>query len=496
MQWLEREGCDPTTSGDLDFVATGLTLSSQRVQAGDLYVALPGTRAHGADYAASAIAAGAVAVVTDSEGATRLRAAGAMSQTIVIDTPRLVLGRLSAWMYDEPASALRMVGVTGTQGKTTTTWLAEGGLQNQGLAAGVIGTVGTRIRGVDVKTALTTPEAPDLQALFAVMREQGVSVCLMEVSSHALVLGRVDGIVFDVAVFTNLGRDHLDFHADVEEYFEAKASLFTPARARLGLVNIDDPYGRRLVERSGIPMRTFSIATDGDGAPADWQTVAIEETAYGSRAIVRTPTGADITVDVPMPGRFNVSNAIAAIAACGELGIDPSIVASGISLAGGVPGRLEWISEPGESASHDFAVVVDYAHKPDALRAALETLRRLTTGRLIAVFGAGGDRDHGKRPLMGQVAGELADLIVITDDNPRSEDAAAIRAEIRRGTEGWPTEVWEFGDRRTAIESAIGAARPGDVVLIAGKGHETGQEDHGVVVDFDDRVVAREMLAR
>ena len=482
--WLETFDADVSTRGGLGGTAvTGLSLSSQRILPGDLYAALPGSRAHGIEFAAAAVAAGAVAVLTDHEGADAAADLGV--PLLVVDRPRTLLGRVAARVYGDPATSMRMIGITGTQGKTTTTRLAESGLQQAGVPAAVIGTVGTRVAGADLKTALTTPEAPDLHGLFAMMRERRVAACAMEVSSHALVMGRVDGVVFDFAVFTNLGRDHLDFHADVEDYFRAKASLFTPARARLGLVNVDDEHGRRLVEEATVPVRTFSPT----GREAHWQAVDVELEAAGSHFTVLGPDGIAVDAAVPLPGDFNVANALAAIAACAEVGFDPARVAAGIATGGGVPGRLERIDE-----GQDFVVVVDYAHKPDAVEAAVRTLRPLTEGRVIVVLGAGGDRDPGKRPIMGEIAARLADVLVVTDDNPRTEDPAAIRSAVLAGTTGGRAEVVEIGDRRTAVREAVHRARPGDIVLVAGKGHETGQEVAGVVHPFDDREVARAAL--
>jgi UDP-N-acetylmuramoyl-L-alanyl-D-glutamate--2,6-diaminopimelate ligase len=380
-----------------------------------------------------------------------------------------------------------MIGVTGTQGKTTTTRLAEAALQNAGIRAASIGTVGTRVDGRDVPTSLTTPEAPDLHGLFAMMREQEVRACAMEVSSHALVMGRVDGVVFDVAAFLNLGRDHLDFHSDVEDYYRAKASLFTRERARIALVDVDDDHGRRLAGETSLPVRTMSLHDPA----ADWCAVDVDADAAGSRFTVRGPGEITVSTAVHLPGAFNVSNALAAVAACVEAGFDAEAVAAGLARAEGVPGRLERVDE-----GQDFLVLVDYAHKPDAVAAALHTLRPLTDGRLIVVLGAGGDRDPGKRPIMARLAAELADLLIVTDDNPRTEDPAAIRAAMLAGTRDAPGEVLEIGDRRAAIAEAVRRAEPGDVVLVAGKGHETGQEIEGIVHPFDDREVAREELRR
>jgi UDP-N-acetylmuramoyl-L-alanyl-D-glutamate--2,6-diaminopimelate ligase len=473
--------------GDDGTIVTGLSLSTQRILPGDLYAALAGTRVHGIDFVADALEAGAVAVLTDEVGASRVRPGSPLLAgvpVVVTDDPRRTLGRLSAAVYGDPASALRMIGVTGTQGKTTTTRLLEGGLQRAGITAGVIGTVGTRIAGKDVKTSLTTPEAPDLHALFARMREQRVAACAMEVSSHALVLGRVDGVVFDVAVFLNLGRDHLDFHRDVADYYAAKASLFTPERARRGLVNVDDEHGRRLAAEAPVPVRTFSTIRD-----ADWRAVDV---VLGPQGATFTVVGPDVRLQArcPLPGDFNVTNTLAAIAAAAEAGLDAARVATGIGQGGGVPGRLERIE-----GGQDFTVVVDYAHKPDAVEAAIRTLRPLTDGRVIVVIGAGGDRDAGKRPLMGELASRLADLVIVTDDNPRTEDPATIRAAVLEGARRGSAEVVELGDRRDAIGEAIARAGAGDIVLIAGKGHETGQEVAGVVHPFDDRQVAREAIA-
>ena len=464
---------------------TGIALGTTQVQPGDLFAALPGARAHGASYAADAVAAGAVAVLTDPDGAGLLAQDSSIDgvAVTVVDDPRRVLGALSAELYDHPTTAFTTVGVTGTQGKTTTTYLAEAAA---GAGTAVIGTIGTRIHGRPVASALTTPEAPQLQALFAVMREEKVQTCAMEVSSHALVKRRVDGFTFDVGVFLNLGRDHLDFHADLEDYFAAKAQLFTPEHSRVGVVNVDDEFGRRLIGRAGVPVTTFST----QGNAADWRAVNIRAHRLGSDLQLVGPDGGATDVHVPLPGAFNVANAVAVLVALAGQGRDLHELAAGLATSPGVPGRMERIE-----AGQDFTVVVDYAHKPDAVTAVLRALRPVTPGRLIIVVGAGGDRDPGKRPLMGALAAELADIVIVTDDNPRSEDPARIRSVILDGTREGVAEVEEIGDRRAAIARAVGLARTGDTVVVAGKGHETGQEIAGVVHPFDDRTVVRDELA-
>jgi UDP-N-acetylmuramoyl-L-alanyl-D-glutamate--2,6-diaminopimelate ligase len=481
---LTADGVDVGTPHGAGAAVTGMSLDSRRVRPGDLYAAIPGSQVHGIAHLPAALAAGAVAVLTDAAGSADVPVD---VPVVVVPRPRAVLGAVAAEVYGRPAEALRMIGVTGTQGKTTTTRLLESGLTGAGVPGAVIGTVGTRVLGTDVPSALTTPEAPDLHGLLALMVERGVEACAMEVSSHALVQGRVDGIVFDVAVFLNLGRDHLDFHRDMEDYFAAKASLFTEARARTGLVDVDGEWGRRLLAQAEIPLRTLSVVA-GD---ADWRAFDIDLTPTGSRFRIAGPDGCEVAAGCPIAGAFNVANTLAAVAAAAGAGYDAAAVAAAIAASGGVPGRLERVDE-----GQDFEVVVDFAHKPDAIEAALATLRPLTEGKLIVVLGAGGDRDAGKRPLMGRIAAAGADVLVVTDDNPRSEDPATIRAEILDGTRDARATVLEIGDRRAAIADALARAQRGDVVLIAGKGHETGQEIAGVVHPFDDRTVVREELRR
>jgi UDP-N-acetylmuramoyl-L-alanyl-D-glutamate--2,6-diaminopimelate ligase len=320
------------------------------------------------------------------------------------------------------------------------------------------------------------------------MVEQGVDVCAMEVSSHALIQRRVDGVVFDVATFLNLGRDHLDFHGDMDSYFEAKASLFTPERAARAVVNVDDEYARRLVDRLDLPYATFSAM----GGEAHWRAEQIEAGSRSSRFVVVDPDDGRHEATVPLAGTFNVSNALASIASLAVAGCPLDRAIDGIAASGAISGRMESVD-----VGQPFVAVVDYAHKPDALRAVLESVRPIAAGRVIVVIGAGGDRDAGKRPLMGRVAAELADVVVVTDDNPRTERPDAIRAAVLAGARdaGGTAEVVEVGDRREAIRYAVDIARPGDCVVVAGKGHETGQEVGGVVHPFDDRVELRAAIS-
>lgn len=467
-----------------DVVVTGIALNTGALVPGDLYAALPGARSHGADYIDAAREAGAVAVLTDAPGVSLLSHEASDLPTIVVDDPRQVVAALSAAFYDHPTAAFTTVGITGTQGKTTTTYLAEAALGERRSA--VVGTIGTRIGKIPAPSSLTTPEAPQLQALFAVMREEQVEVCAMEVSSHALVQGRVDGFAFDVSVFLNLGRDHLDFHHDLDEYFLAKAALFTPEHSRHAVINIDDPYGRRLQGLTPLPVTTFST----DGNPADWRAANIRPHRLGTELEVLGPDGLAIDLSVPLPGVFNVSNALAVMASLTTAGHDPVELAAGIAASTGVPGRMERVE-----AGQPYTAIVDYAHKPDAVTAVLSALRPVTAGRLIVVIGAGGDRDHGKRPLMGEAAARHADVVIVTDDNPRSEPAAAIRAAVLEGAASGPAVVMEVPGRREAIAHAVAMAHVGDSLVVAGKGHEQGQEIGGVVHPFDDRQVLIELIA-
>ncbi|PKK13883.1 MULTISPECIES: UDP-N-acetylmuramoyl-L-alanyl-D-glutamate--2,6-diaminopimelate ligase [Thermomonospora] len=469
---------------------TGITHDSRQVLPGDLYVALPGTRAHGAEFAAQAAAAGAVAIWTDPAG--RHRAAATGLPVLVTDDVRARLGEAASWVYGDPARDLSLIGVTGTSGKTTTVYLLEAGLRAAGVDTAVIGTVEMRIGDTRLPSSLTTPEATDLHAIFAKMREVGVGAAAMEVSSHALAQGRVGGTCYDVAVFTNLSQDHLDYHATMADYFAAKAKLFTPAYSRVGVVNVDDGYGRELTRIAQVPLTTFSAAGDPS---ADWRAEDVRLGADGSVFRLVGPGGIEADVSIQLPGPFNVANALAAIVALVEAGLPLQVAAAGVGTLTGVPGRLEPIDE-----GQDFTALVDYSHKPGAVEAVLTSLREVTAGRLIVVLGCGGDRDRGKRPLMGETAARLADVAVLTDDNPRSEDPLAILAAMVEGVLKVPqaerAHLVVEPDRAAAIALALGRARRGDVVVIAGKGHEQGQYVAGRVLPFDDREVVRAELRR
>ena len=459
--------------GDLDRVlVSGCTHDSRAVRPGDLYAALPGSRVHGAAFAGDAVAAGAVAVLTDAAGAAQVSGV----PVLVADEPRSVLGRVASWVHGDPSSSLAVLGVTGTNGKTTTAFLLEAGLRAAGRATGLVGTVLTRIRDVEVTSVRTTPEATDLHAMFAVMRERGVTAVAMEVSSHALAYGRVDGVRFDTSVFTNLSQDHLDFHLTMEDYFAAKASLFTPGRSARGLVNADDAAGRRLLAAPSIPLSSY-------GGTGEWRAEDVVLRADGSSFRLVGP-GVSVAASVRLPGSFNVSNALAALACLVTAGVPVEDAVRGVAALPSVPGRMERVE-----AGQPFTALVDYAHTPDAVTTLLRSVRAVTPGRVIVVLGCGGDRDRGKRPMMGRAAVEGADLAVLTSDNPRGEDPLQILAEMAQ-----PGAVVE-PDRRTAIGLAVREARAGDAVVVAGKGHESGQEVAGVVIPFDDRLVLREALA-
>jgi UDP-N-acetylmuramoyl-L-alanyl-D-glutamate--2,6-diaminopimelate ligase len=448
---------------------TALAFDNRLVTPGTLFFCVPGFTRDGHDYAPDAIARGAAALVVQ-------RPLGLGVPEVLVENVRAAMAPAAATLNGDPTAALRAVGITGTNGKTTTAFLVRGLLEAAGIHTGLVGTVNAVVGGAERPMVRTTPEAIDLQRMFAEMRDTGDAAVVMEVSSHALALHRADAIHWAVAIFTNLTRDHLDFHPTMEDYFLAKRRLFE-AGPEVAIVNVDDPYGQRLAYDFPDAIR-IGI----ESAHAQLRPTRIESDAGGSTFTV---DGREL--HSPLPGRFNVLNVLAAVAAVRALGVDDATIADALRHAVRVPGRFEPVDE-----GQPFAVLVDYAHTPDSLDNVLRAARPLATGRVIVVFGAGGDRDRAKRPLMGAVACEHADVVIVTSDNPRSEDAEAIVAAILEGCgAGVDVEI----DRRAAIERAIGIAAPGDVVIVAGKGHEQGQEfEDGRTIPFDDVSVAREAL--
>ena len=470
--------------GGADGEITGVVCDSRQVRPGSVFVAIPGQRVDGWAYLDDAIERGAVAVVTEHDEPVH----AAVCRVRVQDARRAA-AHASAVFYDHPADRLDVVGITGTNGKTTSAYMVRAVLEAAGRRPGLLTTVSYEVGARVIPAGRTTPEATELHRLLSQMVAAGCGSVAMEVSSHALVQQRTAGIDFDVGVFTNLTRDHLDYHGSMEAYFDAKQSLFRSlgqgTKAATAVVCTDHEWGRRLAE---MPWHVAPVVTTGlEGSPA----VGVSElslTANGSRFRVRTPWGS-ADVRLPLMGRFNVRNALSAIGACGALGVDVKVAAQALSGLVRVPGRLERVP-----VNAPFDIYVDYAHTDDALARVLETLREISAGRLVVVFGCGGNRDRSKRPEMGRVAAAAADVTVLTSDNPRREDPMAIIGEIRAGFDAAkPLEVVE--DRHAAIERALELARPGDAVLIAGKGHETFQEFANTTVPFDDRQVVLDIAA-
>lgn len=447
-------------TADLGVPITALTADSRRVVPGALFCCIPGASFDGHTFAAGAVDAGAVALLVE-------RPLPIDVPQLVTDDARRATAVLAAAFHDHPSRAMHVVGITGTNGKTTTSNLLAAVLRHAGRPTGVIGTLTGRH---------TTPEAPELQSMLAAHRADGMTCVVMEVSSHALALHRVDGCRFELAVFTNLGRDHLDLHGSIERYFAAKSMLFSPELSERGLANCDDPFGRQLADGAPIIMNCF--------ADHDVSDVVVTPTSHAY-------TWRGVRIHVGMGGRFNVMNSLAAATAASLLGVEPAVIAAGLATAPSVPGRFEPVT-----CGQDFSVLVDYAHTPDGLHEVLTSVRAAAgSGRVTVVFGCGGDRDRDKRPEMGATAARLADRVVVTSDNPRSEDPQAIIDAIVRGVpDDYRDRVVTESDRRLAIATALDAARPGDVVVIAGKGHETTQTIGTQVLPFDDRAVAAELL--
>ena len=473
--------------GPSETVVTGASFDSRSVGEGDLFFCLPGANSDGHDFAGQAASAGAAALCVE-------RPTGAGLPEVTVKDVRRAMPLVSSALLDHPSKDLLVLGVTGTNGKTTTAYMLESILAAAGHVTGLIGTIETRVGNVAKPGVRTTPESVDLQYLFAEMRDSGVTAVAMEVTSHALVLERVGAVHFASAIFTNLSQDHLDFHTGMDDYFAAKRSLFTPDRVDVAAVNIDDRYGRTLLEAPEVPTTPFGLSPAAhvraeNVRAGQWRNefvIVVDDAGFAH---------AEIKVSTPLVGAFNVSNCLAAAAGALTAGVPVDAVEAGLRNLKAVPGRFEAIDE-----GQDFAVVVDYSHTPDSLDNALSEARLLARsngGRVITVFGCGGDRDRGKRPLMGAVAGRLADVVIVTSDNPRSEDPVVILDQILEGVMAERAQGPDVvtPDRRDAIFEAISLAGIGDVVLIAGKGHETGQQFRERTIPFDDREVAREALA-
>jgi UDP-N-acetylmuramoyl-L-alanyl-D-glutamate--2,6-diaminopimelate ligase len=465
---------DDVSPRDAGVEISSLAYDNRVVAEGTLFFCVPGYTRDGHDFAADAVARGAAALVVE-------RPLNLGAAEVQVPSVRAAMAPAAARFYGDPTARLETVGVTGTNGKTTTAFLVRALLEASGRQTGLLGTVTSVIGGVEHEVLRTTPEAIDLQRTFAEMLNAGDRACVMEVSSHALDLHRADAIHFAAAIFTNLTQDHLDFHETMEEYYAAKRRLFTDLAPAHAVVNADDPYGARLAAEMGGTAITFALEHD-----AAYRAGGVETGLDGSRFTVTAPDGVFELVS-PLTGRFNVSNLLGAFATARALGVDAGVGIEAIAGAGQVPGRFQSVSE-----GQDYAVLVDYAHTPDSLENVLNAARPLTQGRLHVVFGCGGDRDRGKRPLMGEIAARLADRVIVTSDNPRSEDPAAIIEEILAGS---GPDVEHEVDRRIAIDRAMASAAAGDVVVIAGKGHEQGQEfEGGRKIPFDDVTVAREIL--
>lgn len=458
-----------------DVQITNIQYDSRKVSEGCLFVCIEGFKVDGHDFINEAIAKGAVAVAVSKDVSVE-------GEVVLIKHPntRKLLAELSSRFYGNPTQKLNLIGVTGTKGKTTTTFMIKSILEHSGHKVGLIGTIANYIGDKIIPADRTTPESLELQQMFSDMLGQGVDTVVMEVSSHSLDLFRVYACDFNVGVFTNLSQDHLDFHLNFDNYFAAKAKLFD--MCRMAAINIDDSYGHRLLDKSNCEIRTFSINRDADFSAHDVEILP-EGTSFSC-----IYEGKPCKVSIPIPGKFSVYNALAAITACGAYGVSKENIVGGLENLK-VPGRAETVQ-----TDRNFSVMVDYAHSPDSLENILQAVKVYAKGRVVVIFGCGGDRDRTKRPIMGEIAGRLADLTIITSDNPRSEEPEAIIKEIEEGIKRTGSEYIIISDRRAAIEYSIKNAKENDFILIAGKGHETYQIFKNRTIHFDDREVAREAL--
>ncbi|MFZ5965852.1 MAG: UDP-N-acetylmuramoyl-L-alanyl-D-glutamate--2,6-diaminopimelate ligase [Bacillota bacterium] len=466
--------------GNTDIEISGIAYDSRKVDKGYVFVCLEGSQVDGHDFASSAVGKGAAALVVNKE----INVEGDITIIRVNDT-RKALSAIAADYYGRPSQKMNMIGITGTNGKTTTTYLIKEILEINGGNSGLIGTISYKILDKEYKAVNTTPESLELQRLFAEMLEKSVDTCVMEVSSHSLEVGRVADVHFSIGVFTNLTRDHMDFHGDIESYKKAKTKLFYKT-TQANIINIDDPYGVEIAQViEGLPVK---LLTYGMNKGADITAKDVSISLKGARFTLVTPAYRG-PVEIATPGRFSVYNALAAASVCYILGYDLKQIQDGLRSIKGVPGRFELVGNTG-----DHCIIVDYAHTPDALENVLNTTKEFVKGKLITVFGCGGDRDKTKRPMMGEIAGKLSDYCVITSDNPRTENPGVIMEEIENGIKKTDCKYKMIVDRRMAIHEAIASSTPGDVIVIAGKGHETYQIIGSNVIDFDDRLIAQEIL--
>ena len=463
------------TEADFELDFTGITADSRAIEPGDLFVALAGSKSHGASFIDDVVKLGAVAVLTDTGGAKLI---GSKLPVLVVANPRRELGEICSWFYRTPSDYLNIAGITGTNGKTTTTIILNQILKYAGKSAGLIGTNGIEVGPEKIAANFTTPEASELQSLFATMQERHITHVAMEVSSHALEANRVSGSKFKLVGFTNLTQDHLDFHGDMANYFAAKAKLFTSEFGELGFVNIDDSYGKKLFESAPIQV----IALSRVSKSAQWHYEKIEISPKGYEVAIRGTGGVLIEGRLNLIGEHNLDNLLMAVAMAFEFEIDPLVIGNSLPSIQGAAGRLESVD-----IGQKFLALVDYAHTPDAVTRTLSTLRKSCTGRIIAVLGCGGDRDKSKRPIMGRELLAGADLAIFTSDNPRSEAPEEILEEMVGGID-MPESAAVVVDRREAIALAVANALPGDCVVVMGKGHEVGQEIAGEKFPFDDRI--------
>lgn len=479
---------------ELNQKITGIAIDNRAVRSGDIFAALSGENRHGVEFAAQAVAAGALAVWTDERGSEILRESGSpvlkLVPVVVADRLRELVGLIAAEIVGDPSRELKLVGVTGSNGKTTTSFLLSAALAAHYGKFALRGTVGTILGDQEIASQRTTAEAPELQEFFALMRERDIRAGVLEVSSHAVALHRIDGAHFTAVGFTNLQRDHLDFHGTMEDYFQAKLALLHPSHTEYAIVNIDDEWGRRAALEARAPVQTVSLNPD---TAADWRVVDIESRTggIGSNFTLIGPEGT-VRSGIAMGGEFNVANAALAIILSHYAAVPLEVAADAIARYPGVPGRMETICERGCGP----LAIVDYAHAPDSISAAIAAARPLTPGRLIVVIASDGGRDEGKRPLMGAVAAQAADIVIVSDDNPRFEDPAKIRREIIAGTAGGSARVLEAQTRNRAVEMCAELAEPADTILLTGKGHETTQEIRGELHQHDDRSQIRELLLR